>query len=125
MNNPSLRAIVVLSFVTFAAVAHAETYHGVLARPIERARLEVVQEARDAAREPVTGEAFYAGHTAVAVGQFSRESVRGGALASMRSGTPHPDYAGSTVLTVQKRNGVNDPLRAAPRQVPSALGDRG
>ena len=123
MNTQSLRAVVFFSFVAAATVAHAETYEGVLSRPNERARSEVVQEARDTARKPVTGEAFYAGHAAVPVGQFSRESVRGGALASMRSGTPHPDYVGSTVLTVQQPNGAKDPLRAAPRH--SGLGDRG
>jgi len=125
MNTQSLTAIAVFSFMAAATVAHAETYEGVLARPFERARSEVVQEARETAREPVAGEASYAGHAARPVAQLSRERVRGAALASVRDGNAHADYAGSTVLTVQKRTGTNDPLRAAPHLVPSGYGDRG
>lgn len=125
MNLKPLLCVGVLSLLGATTLANAESYEGVLTRPSERARADVAAEARIAARWPVSGEATYAGSAAMPVGQLSRDHVRTATAAATRGGNPHADYAGSGVLTVQKRGLSNDRMRAAPGPTSSGRADQG
>ncbi|WP_143684701.1 hypothetical protein [Variovorax sp. KK3] len=101
MNTKQLLNAALLGALGFSTSAMAETYEGVLTVRSDRPRAQAFEEARQAARNPVAGEASFAENVFVPRGTLARDDVRRAAVSNARAGNLHGDYAGAGVLSLQ------------------------
>lgn len=123
MNTKQFSRAVALCALGFTGMAKAETYEGVLAIQSHRSRSEVAMEAREAARNPIAGEASFAENVYVSRGQLARTDVRRAAVSIARAGNPYGDHAGAGVLTVRGNSVADQTVETQARKTPAATHD--
>jgi hypothetical protein len=101
--------------VLAATSASAETYQGVQTIQSSRTRAEVIAEAKNAARDPVFGEAAYV--VAAPVTKSSRTLMQARAdVIAARIGNPYAEAESAGVLSVGKGVATRAAVRAEGRE---------
>ena len=124
MNTKQFFSALAFTAVGIATSAQAENYDGVVTIRSERPRADLAAEAREAARNPIAGEASFVSKIDVPNERLARAEVRNAALSIARAGNPYGDNAGAGVLGLTSGPATHKSLEPQARKTPDANRNR-
>lgn len=98
MNTKQFFGAIAFAALGITTSAQAENYEGVLTVRADRLRSDLAVEAREAARHPVAGEAFFPETPLVPGAPLARADLHSAAAAAAREGNPYGEALGAGVL---------------------------
>lgn len=124
MNTKQFFGALAFTALGITTSAQAENYEGVVTIRSDRPRSDLAAEAREAARNPIAGEASFVDSAVAAGERLARADVRGAAVSTARAGNPYGDNAGAGVLSLKSESATHKALEAQARKFPDAYRNR-